>query len=56
VEFRGIHPITRQPVEKMSYVRPAGELAVLVSVNKSDTGDAPAPPTTKASASASTSS
>ena len=28
VEFRGIHPITRQPVEKMSYVRPAGELAV----------------------------
>ncbi|MCK6423737.1 MAG: methyl-accepting chemotaxis protein [Burkholderiaceae bacterium] len=43
VEFRGIHPITRQPVEKMSYVCPAGELAVLVSVNKSDTGDAPAP-------------
>jgi hypothetical protein len=43
VEFRGIHPLTKQPVEKMAYVRPAGELAVLVSVNRSDTGDAPAP-------------
>jgi hypothetical protein len=56
VEFRGIHPITRQPVEKMSYVRPAGELAVLVSVNKSDTGDAPATPATRSGAPASTAS
>ena len=56
VEFRGIHPITRQPVEKMSYVRPAGELAVLVSVNKSDTGDAPAAPATRSGAPASTAS
>ena len=52
VEFRGIHPITRQPVEKMAYVRPAGELAVLVSVNKSDTGDAAAPPAKSAATTA----
>jgi cell division septum initiation protein DivIVA len=44
VEFRGVHPITRLPVEKMAYVLPFNDLAVMVSINKSDTGDAaPAP-------------
>jgi hypothetical protein len=42
VEFRSLHPITRLPVDKMAFVVPVGEQVVLVSVNKSDGGGAPA--------------
>ena len=42
VEFSSLHPISKQPVEKMAYVLPAGpELAVMCSVNKTE-GAAPA--------------
>lgn len=37
IEFRALHPVSKQPVDKMAYVMPAGpELIVMCSVNKSD--------------------
>jgi hypothetical protein len=42
VEFRSMHPITREPVDKMAYVVPVDDQVVMVSVNKSDGSAAPA--------------
>lgn len=40
VQFRGIHPVTKLPCDKMAYVLPAGsELMVLCSINKNDGSD-----------------
>lgn len=37
IEFNGIHPVTRVPVDKMAYVMPAGsELIVMCSINRTD--------------------
>jgi len=38
IEFRSLHPATRQPVDKLAYVLPVDDLAVMVSANKSDGG------------------
>ena len=36
-QFRGMHPVTKLPCDKMAYVLPAGpELMVLCSINKND--------------------
>ncbi|MBI5259965.1 MAG: chemotaxis protein [Burkholderiales bacterium] len=50
LEFRSLHPITRTPVDKMAYVVPVDKHVVLVSVNKSDGGAAPAAAPAKAAA------
>lgn len=37
IEFRGLHPISRLPADKMAYVLPAGQdCMVLCSINKND--------------------
>jgi hypothetical protein len=41
IEFRSLHPITKLPVDKLAYVLPVGDLVVMVSANRSDTGEAP---------------
>jgi methyl-accepting chemotaxis protein len=50
IEFRGMHPVTKLPVDKMAYVMPSGpELMVMCSVNKTD-GVPVAPAATPATA------
>ncbi len=38
IEFQAPHPVTRQPVDKMGYIAPAGDgaFAVQCSVNRGD--------------------
>jgi methyl-accepting chemotaxis protein len=38
LEFRSWHPVTRTPVDKMAFVMPWEDLAVMVSANRSDGG------------------
>nr|WP_315463691.1 methyl-accepting chemotaxis protein [uncultured Rhodoferax sp.] len=41
VQFRGMHPLTKLPCDKMAYVLPAGpELVLLTSINRNDGTDA----------------